>query len=186
MKKFMIAGVVALVVIASLGVAGYAYAQTQTPLPTTPYGPGMMGGRGGMMGQHGGMMGGRGGMMGGQWDGEYGPLHEYMFPAIAEAFDLTPEELQARLDKGDTCWTIAQEKGLTEEQFFTLMKETRTQALQQAVEAGAITQEQADWMLQRMEQMGGFGSCHGGVGGARRGPGRWNAQPTQQPAQPNS
>jgi hypothetical protein len=44
------------------------------------------------------------------------------------------------------------------------MLEARADALQQAVEAGTITPEQADWMSQRMSRMEerGFGS--GGLG----------------------
>lgn len=188
MKKILILSAVVIAVLATLAVAGYAYAQTQPPATPFPYGPGgMMGGWGGRTG---GMMGGRGGgMMGGQWNGQYGPMHQYMIDAVAQAFEMTPEDLQARLNKGDTFWTIAQEKGLTQEQFNTLMKDASAKALKQAVEAGALTQEQADWMQQHMNQMGGFGGgfgpCHDNDDssyGPGRGPGRQNSRP----AQPNS
>jgi hypothetical protein len=65
------------------------------------------------------------------------------------------------------------------------MIEVRTNALKQAVTDGVITQAQADWMLERMNQMGaysdGFGSCpYGGSFNGGRGPGqRWNTQPAQ-------
>ena len=125
MKKILIISSIVIVVIVALGVAGFAYAQSQfPPTPDYPYGPGMMG-----------RSGGRGGMMGG-WrsaDGTYGPLHEYMINAMAEAFDVTPEEIQAAHDEGNTMWDLAQEKGLTEEEFGQLMLDARTKALEQEV-----------------------------------------------------
>ena len=176
MKRILIVGSIVLVVLVALGVAGYTIARAQTPAPNFPYGPGMMGGR------QGGMMGGW--RQGGTWsNGTYGPLHTYMINAMAEAFDTTPEELQAAHTAGKTMWDIAQEKGIDQEKFAQLMLEARTKALEAAVADGVITQAQADWMLQRMQQMGqngGFGPCHGGnFGGSGRGPGgRWGVPPT--------
>jgi hypothetical protein len=78
-------------------------------------------------------------------------------------------------------WEIALSTGLTAEQVTTLMAEARTEALNQMVADGVITQAQADWMIERMSQMhqNGFGPCHSGASGRGRGPGwRWN-QPAQ-------
>ncbi len=188
-KGLLFVGILA-VAIAALGLAGFAYAQAPTPQPPTGFGPGMMGGRGGMMGGGGGMMGG----YGSQSTGSYGPLHTYMIAAMAEAFGMTPEELQSLHDEGKTGWDIAQEQGLTQEEFIALMTEARTQAVQQAVADGVITQEQADWMLSRMQNMGGYGAgtgtcpgMGGGFGGGRggRGGGRWNNQPAQPSTEPS-
>ena len=176
----MIGVAVLAVAIVALGLAGYAYAQTPTP-PTTPFGPGgRMGGQGGRMG----------GMMGGLLaTGQEGPMHEYMLAAMAEALDMSVEDLQAELDAGKTMWQVAEAKGLSLEEFQTLMADARSEALKQAVEAGTLTQEQADWMLNHMQGrgrggqggQGGQGACpmHGGGGG----PGRWNSTPAN-PAQP--
>lgn len=170
MKKNLLVVGILVAILAALAVAGFAFAQQ--PTPPTPFGPGMMGGKGG-------------GMMGG-WQSEdgYGPMHEVMQDAIAEALGITHEELEERLAAGDTAWTIAQEKGLTQEEFVQLMTDARSAALNQLVDDGVLTQEQADWMLSRMgnglQNGNGFGagSCMGtGVGGGRRGPGRWNTQP---------
>lgn len=181
MKKVVLIAVVAFVVLAALGVAGYAYAQTPTP-PTNPYGPGSAYGRGG------GMMGDfRGGMMGGWRSAQgYGPMHEYMVAAMAEALGMTVDELNTELAAGKTMWLIAQEKGFTLEEFQTLMLEARQKALAQMVADGVITQDQADWMLNHMQGMwggaGGYG-CPGmggfGRGGFGRGGGRWNNPPAQ-------
>jgi len=159
MKKSILIGIaITVLAVAVLGVAGLAFAQAQTPPPPDqPFGPGMM------------RRGGSGfGMMGRGGASNYGPMHPYMVAAFAEALGFTPEDLQAKLDSGESMWTVAQTQGLSEEEFTNLMLEARTEAAKQAVADGALTQEQADWMSQRMQQMqnGGFGpgNCpmHGG------------------------
>jgi hypothetical protein len=159
MRKRIIIGIsiVALVALAivGLGWARTAYAQAQTP-PSPGYGYGMMGG------QYGGF-----GMMG-NWDN--GPMHEYMVSALADALNLTPEEIQTRIDNGETPWQIAQAQGLSEEQIQQVMLDAHDKSLDKTVEAGILTQEQADWMDQHMESMwsgdfSGFGGCHGPVNG---------------------
>lgn len=191
MKKLLIVVAVLMVAVVALGVAGFAYAQSQNPTnpnyPNGAYGPGMMGGRGMMGGARGGqggygMMGGRGMMGGAQgMQGAYGPMHSYMVEGWAEAFGLTVEELDARLADGDTMWTIAEEQGLTQEQFNDLMVEIRTDALNAMVADEVITQEQADAMIARMAQMhaNGYGPGSGACGGM--GGGRWNQTAPQQP-----
>lgn len=180
MNKVFTIGVIVAVLLVALGIAGVAYAQDQTPtVPENTYGAGMMGGQG----RHGGMMGGFRAAGSTQASAD-GLLHDYMFSAIASVFGVTPEELQAAHDAGQTMWDLAQEQGLTQEQFAAKMLEARTQALGQAVADGVITQEQADWMLSRMSQMGqgtGGGPCMGGdfAGRGGRSGGRWNMQPVQ-------
>lgn len=179
MKKTLVVVSVLVVLLVTLGIAGFAYAQTQTPpAPGAPYGQGMMGGYGGQ-----GMMGGRG-MMGGQGmmggvSGQYGPMHTYMVEAVAEKLGLKAEDVQSRLAAGETLWQIASSTGLSDDLVRTALQEAHDVALQKAVEAGVLTQAQADWMDQRMEQMwtnGGGMPCQGGTAGATRmGPGgRWN------------
>lgn len=182
MKKLLLVSLIVAVAVLALGTAGYAYAQSQQPNSGT-YGPGMMGGRGGR-----GMMGGGYGMFGyTDEDGDgYGPMHDYMLAGFAEAFGLSVEELQAQLDAGETMYTIAEAQGLTFEEFQALMIEVRTEALNQLVADGVITQEQADWMLSRMARMGqgygaGAGSCPMGGGSFGGRGGRWNSTPDQQP-----
>lgn len=181
MKNIILIGVAVVFAVVALGVAGivYAYAQTPTP-PFTPGQGGMMRGRGGMGG---GMMRG-GGMMGAQG----GQMHTYMVEAVAQALDMSVDDLNAELTAGKTMWQVAEAKGLTAEQFTTLMQDARKTALTKMVEAGVITQEQADWMLSRMGGQGGTGQygpngCPG-MGGGRMGPGggRWNNQPAPAPS----
>jgi len=182
MKRTFFATVIIITILAALAVATLAFAQSQTPPGTDqPYN-----GRPGF-----GMMGAGQGMMGGRWNrsaqgsattGAYGPMHEYMIAALAQAFNLTPEELEERHSAGETMWDIAAAQGFTQEQYAETMLQARTTALSQAVAEGVITQEQADWMLARMNRMGGAGAGRGGAGcpgmGAgfqdRPGGGRWN------------
>jgi len=167
MKKILTVSAIVILAILILGVAGFAYAQTQTPpWPDQTYGPGMMR-RGGSFGP---------GMMGRWGAGGYGPMHEYMEDAFAEALGITHDELEAKLDAGETMGSIAQAQGLSDEEIAKLMVDTRAKALEKAVADGVLTQEQADWMSQRMQQMKdagfGLGNCpmHGGALGPGRGP----------------
>lgn len=123
----------------------------------------MRGGRSGVegfLGMGGGMMGRRGAQDTAQGDGV---LHTYMVAAFADVFEMTPEALQTELDAGERMYEIALDKGYTAEQFTELMTTVRTTALEQAVTAGDLTQEQADWMLQRWasRQANGYaaGNC---------------------------
>lgn len=176
MKKLLIyAAIAAVVLIAAAGVTTWAFAQD--PTPACP------GGAAGNCGEQGGRMGGRGGF-GGQ-AGEDGLLHDIMFPALAEALGMTPEALQAAHDSGQTFYNIAAAQGLTVEEAQALMADVRAQALEQAVADGVITQEQADWMAQRMQGGMGYGrgACGGQTGSTAQGGmmggrgGRWSAQP---------
>jgi hypothetical protein len=163
MKKIFVIGALLALLVLALGIAGLAYAQSDTP-PYPGYGPGMMGGRGGM-----------GWMMGGNSSGGYGPMHAYMIDAFAEAFGLDLSELESRLAEGETLWQVAESLGYSQEEFGQLWVDARTEALDQAVADGLITQEQADWMLQHMAagQGAGYGPGSGGCMGGGAGTGMW-------------
>ena len=136
----------------------------------------------GMRGFAGPMMGGRGGgfagpMMGGYGSGfAGGAMHEYVFSALADALDLSVEDLSARLQDGQSIADIAESQGLSLDELADAHKAAFEQALQAAVEAGELTQEQADWILDHhaagrfvlgagpMGFMGGRGFMHGGSG----------------------
>jgi hypothetical protein len=118
------------------------------------------------------MNGARGGMMGQTGSGL---LHDYMIAGFAEAFGMSVEDLQARIDAGETMFDVATSLGMTQEQFTELMVTVRSDAINQALADGVITQEQADWMLSRLaqRQAAGFGTgtCTGTcqMGGGMRG-----------------
>ena len=149
MKKILWVAAGFMVAVLFMGAVGFAYAQSQNPpTPEYPYGPGMMGGYGRGSGH--GMMGGYG-MMG--WDGEYGPMYEAMIAALSEVLDLTPEEIEARHDAGETMWQIAETEGMNIEEFKDLMILTHDIALEDAVANGQLTEGQAEWMDAHMDQM---------------------------------
>jgi hypothetical protein len=179
MKKILLIVVGFLVAVSVFGVAGFAYAQSQTPpTPEYPYGPGMMGGGYGRSYGH-GMMGGYGmhaqsGVERMDWGGEYGPMHDAMIAALAEALGLTPGELEARHDAGETMWQIAESEGLSTDEIQDLMLAAHDAALDDAVANGLLTEEQAEWMDAHMDQMWGGEYGNGGFGGHCGGAG-WNA-----------
>jgi hypothetical protein len=170
MKKLLF-GIVAVVVIAAaLGTAGLVFAQTSTPqapVPGSGYGYGAMGGRGmggGMMRQ-GQTTSPRYGMMNGV---DSGLLHDGMIAVYAEKLGLTVAEIITRLANGETMAQIASSKGLTADQFQALMLDARSQAIDQAVKAGTLTQAQADAIKQR-----GAGMMAGGRGMRGAGQGQY-------------
>jgi hypothetical protein len=158
-RLFLLSGaaLVTLLLVGLIGVTAVS-AQEPTPEPQVPFGwDGVRGGRGGL-GR--GMFGlGRGD----QWT---------MFDVAAEALGLTPEELFAELHAGKSLDEIAEEQGVDIEVVQDAMNaarvETMRQAIEQAVEDGNMTQEQADWMLEGLEQGffpgRGFGRARGGNG----------------------
>ncbi len=125
-------GIIGLAVLGGLlfGAVTAANAQTPPPVPVPPYGPhGMMGGYG-VMAQY----------------------REQIHAAIAEALGLTVEEFEAAIAAGKKLPQIAAEQGVALEDVWAAMRAAREAAIQQAVADGVITQEQANWMLSRMQQ----------------------------------
>ncbi|UCD98760.1 MAG: hypothetical protein JSV42_17725 [Chloroflexota bacterium] len=153
-RNLLIVGALGIAVL-TLGLAGLAFAQseTQPPFQDPAFGPGMMGGWRGFGGMH------------GNWsEGQEGPYHDLMIEAFAEALGLSPEEVQNRHNSGEMMWQIAQSEGFSSAEFNALMLKARSEMLSKAVEDGLLTQEQADYMQNRM-QGGGYGSGYGGCGG---------------------
>jgi len=153
-KKLMIlAGAALAVVLLGAAVVVPAFADEPTPTPEVPFGG------------H-----GRGfGLWGGSWT---------MFDAAAEALGLTPEEFFAELHAGQSLAEIAEEQGVeieaVQDAINAVQIEAMQEAIEQAVEDGCITQEQADWLLEGMDQgflpIGrGFGFGRGMRGGFGRG-----------------
>ena len=130
--------------------------------PTDRLGAGPPGWRAGGRGRGGpgpGMFGWDGGS---QWT---------MFDTAAEALGLTPEELFAELHSGKSLEEIAEEHGVEMEVVqnarHAAQVEARREAIEQAVEDGKMSQEQADWLLEGLEQ--GFFPMRRGLGFG----GRW-------------
>jgi hypothetical protein len=140
-KKLLIGAGVALIVLLLAGLGGAAFVFAQEPTPPIPFGW-----HGGGRGMGGFGRGGFGWAGGGQWT---------MFDTAAEALGLTPEELFAELRAGKSLAEIAEAKGVDVQTVHDAMNvardEARKQAIQQAVEDGRLTQEQADQMLEKQE-----------------------------------
>ena len=107
---------------------------------------------------------GRGGMMGG--------MHDYVEQALAAKLGLTEEQVEEQFAAGKTMYQIALDNGIKQEDLATFMNDVHKEAFANAVKAGVVTQEQADWMLQRMQNRGfGYGDgtagcpMHNGQGG---------------------
>jgi hypothetical protein len=132
--------------------------------------------------------------------GGYGWMHDYVEQALAAKLGLTEKQVEEQLAAGKAMYQIALDNGIKQEDLASFMNDVHKDAFAKAVAAGVITQERADWMLGRMQNMyqngTGFGNCpmHNGQGGqfgrgggmgpgmmngAGRGP--WWGQGTQNP-----
>lgn len=121
-----------------LASSGFVAAQTATPptaTPQAPWGPGWM-------------MGGMGGWGGFRWAGPQNSL----IAITAETLGLTPQELVAELQAGKTIADVAEEQGVALETLVDAFLAPRAEALQAAVEAGRLTQEQADALLAQIRE----------------------------------
>jgi uncharacterized protein (DUF433 family) len=160
LKKIGI-GLAIAAIVAAVGV-GAVLAQEPTPadeaLPAEDHGPGGPGG-------HGRPGGGRGGHL----------------DVVAEALDMTIDELHEALKDGQTIAELAEAKGVALEDIADALVSEHSEHLQQAVEDGRLTQEEADEKLAEMEanilkhlESGEFGGPgrpggHGMPGGPRSG-----------------
>jgi len=163
-KGKVLAGTLALLVaLLGLSVAIPAFAQGPAPTPEAPYG------------WHGGGPG-FGFWGGGPGFGFWGGGSSVVFDAAAEALGLTPEQLFSELRAGNSLADIAEAQGVDLQAVYDAMDAARVEAMrqviEQAVEDGRVTQAQADWILQGLEQgfmpMGrgfGHGFGFGGEGG---------------------
>jgi len=144
MKKTLL--IVAIVVLA-VGVLGAGVAFAQGEQPPQSYGFHRMGGPSMMMG-------GRGG---------FGFMHEYVEQALAEKLGLTEAQVEDALANGTTMYQLAFDNGIAEADLPAFMNEIHQSAFEKAVNDGVMTQEQANWMLERMQGMFtdgyGFGDC---------------------------
>ncbi len=137
MNRFLkVLGITAIAGALVLAGTGFVAAQTATPpAPQAPWGPGWM----------------MGGMMG--WGGFHwaGPQNS-LIAIAAETLGLTPQALIAELQAGKTIADVAEEHGVALESLVEAFLAPRAEALQAAVEAGRLTQEQADALLAQMRE----------------------------------
>lgn len=72
--------------------------------------------------------------------------------SLAAALGMTPEQLRAAVRDGQTVAQLAEAKGLTIEQLVDKVLAARQARVAEAVEAGRLTQEQADARLAQMRE----------------------------------
>ena len=113
-----------------------------------------------------GFGGGRGGHRGGP---KVAGVREAMLNAAATTLTITTAELQTQLHAGQTVAQVAAAHGTTEAAVRTAALAAAKTKLNEAVQAGTITQEQADTYYARLEQEGVNFLNHGGRGGRGRG-----------------
>lgn len=114
--------------------------------------------------------------MGPRFDGRPPLVNDQRLKALAEAFGMSVDELKTAIEQGKRIPDIAQEKGISLDQLQQKMKELRIQEINQMVQDGKITREQADRMIQRIQnapQGPHKGFYHKG----------WQSGPVQQPTQ---
>jgi hypothetical protein len=90
---------------------------------------------------------------------------------------LTQDEFMEKMQEGTSLADIASEQGLSEEEFENALLAAMTEEVQQQVSDGEITQEQADEMLERMQEMIESGMYQGPMNGLGGGP---PGEPTQE------
>ena len=170
MKKglVLLATIVAVILIGSVAAAS---AQTGSTPDWSPMGAGMMQGytgpytgtmpMWGMMHNYTGTMPFHGSMM------AAGGMHEQVMTAVATRLGMTYDQLITALQNGQTIAQLADAKGVSLEALQQVANTARANALNQLVQQGVITREQADWMLDRMNDMpmfdlgAGNGPCPG-------------------------
>jgi hypothetical protein len=137
MKKTML---IAGMVLAVLVVFGVGVVFAQGPNPYAGNGPGMQNGGG--------------------W------MHDYVKQALASKLGLTEAQVEEQFAAGKSMYQIALDNGIKEEALADFLNGVHQEAFAAAVKDGVMTQEQADWMQQRMQNRGGYGAgncpMHGG------------------------
>jgi hypothetical protein len=81
-----------------------------------------------------------------------GILEDLIHENLATALGISPAELTARLDAGETLSEIGLSLGFDLETLSEILTQARTDALAQAVATGLIPQEQADWLASHGNQ----------------------------------
>src|SRR5512144_700055 len=91
--------------------------------------------------------------------GGYGWMHNYVEQALAAKLGLTEKQVEDQLAAGKPMYQIALDNGIKQEDLASFMNEVHKDAFAKAVKDGVITQQQADGMLQRMQNRVGNGGC---------------------------
>ncbi len=88
----------------------------------------------------------------------YGWMHDYIEQALAAKLGITENQVEQQFAAGKTMYQIALDNGIKQEDLAAFMNDVHKDAFAKAVKDGVLTQQQADWMLQHMQNRGGFGT----------------------------
>lgn len=83
-------------------------------------------------------------------------MHEWMEEALSEALDISHEELDELFAESESREDLAQQLDLSEEDLEAHFEEAHASAIDKAVEEGYLDQDQAEWMEEHMDGMGGW------------------------------
>jgi len=147
--------IILVLTIALVGFAAFSFVSEVSAEAVTPQYPGN---------------GGPNGARGGNGDGTGVPmerninldglLDDAMASYIASELGISVDDLKSREAAGESLVEIGLSLGFEQETIFDLHKAARIAALNLAVADGLITQEQADWMISRLD-VGQFGANSG-------------------------
>jgi len=117
-------------------------------------------------------------MMEGLGRGGHGPhLEGEALDAVAQVLGMTPEEVSSALEDGSTLQDLAEQAGVDFEDVKDAIQAVHQAELrdriEQALDEGTITQANADWLLEGIDNgffgPGAFGFGHHGPGGPGEG-----------------
>lgn len=162
MKKIFVLGVVvgAILALGGLGFSVYTATSANAANSVTDT-PGSIAGFGTWVGDSMFHRGGPGSFGLGDMDGDH-PLAPYVEAAVADILGIRVEDLQAARENGTRTSELLDAAGLTAEEFKTALETATPDIVAQALADGAITQEQADLILENGLRFFGH---HGGPGG---------------------
>ena len=104
--------------------------------------------------------------------------YDYVESVLKDKLGMTDEEITTGLNSGKTMYALAEEKGMTEDQFKAALLEERNKAVDKAVADGTITNEEGVKLKETLKN--NLDTCTGVPGQrlGRNGAGRRNGQGT--------
>ena len=87
-------------------------------------------------------------------EGDHSEMHALMLSSFADALGISVEEFESQLEAEKGPMGVATAQGLSQEEVQSLFEQARADAIQQAVEQGLFDEEQAQRMLENMQEAG--------------------------------
>lgn len=97
--------------------------------------------------------------------------YDIMRDALASKLGISTEEIDTMREEGKNFYDIAKEKGLTDEDIKTIMKDERIKLVDEALSSGKITQEEADQIKAKINENVDNCAQGKGMGGNKQGKG---------------